>query len=76
LPHDIASPVQQVVQSKVVVGVHAYLMPECPDLRRNTWILLQMPAHCQRRDKTPAILPVLPTRAAVSLGGDAVGTLQ
>ena len=31
---------------------------------------------CQCRDKTPAILPVLPTRAAVSLGGDAVGTLQ
>jgi hypothetical protein len=31
---------------------------------------------CQCRDKTPAILAVLPTRAAVSLGGDAVGTLQ
>jgi hypothetical protein len=33
-------------------------------------------AVCQCRDKIPAILPVLPTRAAVSLGGDAVGTLQ
>jgi hypothetical protein len=33
-------------------------------------------AICQCRDKTPAILPVLPIRAAVSLGGDAVGTLQ
>jgi hypothetical protein len=31
---------------------------------------------CQCRDKTPAVLPVLPTCAAVSLGGDAVGTLQ
>jgi hypothetical protein len=31
---------------------------------------------CQCRDKTPAIVPVLPIRAAVSLGGDAVGTLQ
>jgi hypothetical protein len=31
---------------------------------------------CQCRDKTPAILPVLLIRAAVSLGGDAVGTLQ
>jgi hypothetical protein len=31
---------------------------------------------CQCRDKTPAILPVLPMRAAVNLGGDAVGTLQ
>jgi hypothetical protein len=31
---------------------------------------------CQCRDKTPAILPTLPIRSAVSLGGDAVGTLQ
>src|ERR1035438_2067727 len=28
---------------------------------------------CQCRHKTPAILPVLPIRAAVNLGGDAVG---
>ena len=32
--------------------------------------------NCQCRDKTPAILPILPIRAAVNLGGDAVGTLQ
>jgi len=32
--------------------------------------------NCQCRDKTPAELPILSTRAAVSLGGDAVGTLQ
>jgi len=32
--------------------------------------------NCQCRDKTPAILPTLPICAAVSLGGDAVGTLQ
>jgi hypothetical protein len=31
---------------------------------------------CQCRNKTPAFLPVLPIRAAISLGGDAVGTLQ
>ena len=31
---------------------------------------------CQCRDKTPAILPVLPTRGGGNLGGDAVGTLQ
>ena len=31
---------------------------------------------CQCRDKTPAILLTLPIRAAVSLGGDAVDTLQ
>ncbi|MCX6629642.1 MAG: hypothetical protein NTW28_18650 [Candidatus Solibacter sp.] len=35
-----------------------------------------MTAGCQCRDKTPAILPTLPIRAAVCLGGDAVGTLQ
>ena len=32
--------------------------------------------HCQCRYKTPAILPTLPIRAAVNLGGDAVSTLQ
>ena len=32
--------------------------------------------ECQCRYKTPAILPILPIRAAVNLGGDAVGTLQ
>jgi hypothetical protein len=32
--------------------------------------------RCQCRDKTPAILPTLPIRAAVNLGGDAVGTLK
>jgi CRISPR-associated protein Cas1 len=32
--------------------------------------------NCQCRDKTPAILPVLPIRGEVNLGGDAVGTLQ
>ena len=32
--------------------------------------------ECQCRHKTPAILPVLPMRDTVSLGGDAVGTLQ
>jgi hypothetical protein len=32
--------------------------------------------RCQCRDKTPAILPVLPTRGGGNLGGDAVGTLQ
>ena len=37
---------------------------------------LSLTMECQCRDKTPAILPVLPIRAAVSLGGDAVGTLQ
>jgi hypothetical protein len=31
---------------------------------------------CQCRDKTPAILPVLPIRGGGNLGGDAVGTLQ
>jgi hypothetical protein len=31
---------------------------------------------CQCRHKTPTVLPTLPIRAAVSLGGDAVGTLQ
>jgi hypothetical protein len=36
----------------------------------------QLVTKCQCRDKTPAILPILPIRAAVSLGGDAVGTLQ
>jgi len=34
------------------------------------------PVRCQCRDKTPAILLTLPIRAAVSLGGDAVDTLQ
>jgi len=34
------------------------------------------PYTCQCRHKTPAILPVLPMRDTVSLGGDAVGTLQ
>ena len=43
--------------------------PKTPAARRD-------PPTCQCRDKTPAILPVLSTRAAVSLGGDAVGTLQ
>jgi hypothetical protein len=33
-------------------------------------------ALCQCRDKTPAILPVLPIRGGGNLGGDAVGTLQ
>jgi hypothetical protein len=45
-------------------------------------ILAEQPLHpekvkyCQCRDKTPAILPILSICAAVSLGGDAVGTLQ
>ena len=39
-------------------------------------LVFEEQSGCQCRDKTPAILPVLATRAAVSLGGDAVGTLQ
>ena len=38
--------------------------------------VIQIPVGCQCRDKTPAILPVLPTRGGGNLGGDAVGTLQ
>ena len=34
------------------------------------------PLECQCRYRMPAILPTLPISAAVSLGGDAVGTLQ
>jgi hypothetical protein len=52
-----------------------------PRLRHKTEGEVKVPAHemlrqCQCRDKTPAILPTLPILAAVSLGGDAVGTLQ
>jgi DNA (cytosine-5)-methyltransferase 1 len=41
-----------------------------------SWLGQRIHQMCQCRDKTPAILPVLSIRAAVSLGGDAVGTLQ
>ena len=51
-------------------------LDEVGELLPDTQVALLRVLQCQCRDKTPAILPVLPTRAAVSLGGDAVGTLQ
>jgi len=47
--------------------VRSYI-PE-PERGRRKW------QGCQCRHKIPAELPVLPIRAAVCLGGDAVGTL-
>ena len=44
--------------------------------QKNQLVLAFMEEDCQCRYKTPAILTTLPIRAAVNLGGDAVGTLQ
>ena len=38
--------------------------------------LAEQAVKCLCRYKTPATLPVLPIHSDVSLGGDAVGTLQ